>query len=190
MKCGSPLPDSRAEFCAICRRRMPLFDRGKALYIYTGSVKKTMYRFKYSNRREYAFFFAGEALRRYRRFLTQSPIDCIIPVPMHRGKLKARGYNQAEVFARELSVRLSIPVRTDLVRRVHYTRPLKGFDAEKRRKELAGAFRVSGDLSACRSVLLVDDIFTTGSTMEACSRVLMKAGIQEVYPLTVCIGEN
>jgi ComF family protein len=105
----------------------------------------------------------------------------LVPVPLHRSRLWWRGFNQAALVARELSRGLGIPSDAIVLSRTRRTPPLKGMTPLQRRKTVAGAFRVR-DKSAVagRTIILVDDVFTTGSTAEACARALKRAGAARV----------
>ena len=117
-------------------------------------------------------------------------IDEIMPVPLHPSRKRMRGYNQAEILAAELSIRTGIPLRNNALFRIKKTVPQKELDDEGRRRNLMGAFGVSTDWIPCRNVLLIDDIYTTGSTVERCAKMLKKAGVQNVYFLTISIGQG
>ena len=105
----------------------------------------------------------------------------LVPVPLHRTRLWARGFNQSALVARELSRRLGIPTDPFVLRRRKRTPPLKGMSQLQRRKAVAGAFRVAPGASlAGRTVILVDDVLTTGSTAESCARTLKRAGATRV----------
>ena len=112
----------------------------------------------------------------------------ILPVPMYRKKQKKRGYNQAEILAREVGKHLDIPVRTDLVRRIRNTKPQKDMTLQMRRKNLRDAFGVSSELTGCGNILLIDDIYTTGSTIDAIAKILKQRGAGKIYFLTACTG--
>ena len=190
MKCGSPIKNGQAEYCASCAGRVHKFRQSKAVYKYQGPMKQAMYRFKYSNRRCYARIFAKHAIMSHRDFFEKSGVEAIIPVPMYAKKQKKRGYNQAEVFARALGRELDLPVYSDIVRRDKNTVPMKQLNPIERRENLQNAFKLSENVVIFRKVLLIDDIYTTGATMDAVAEVLLSQGVGEVYSYCICVGEN
>ena len=127
-------------------------------------------------------------MRRHGKTLLGLGIDAMIPIPVHKKKLQKRGYNQAEVLAAALSDRLSIPVETELLVRAVNTEPQKRLDPEHREQNLKKAFQCTKKSVSYKKVLLVDDIYTTGATIEACTKCLQAAGIPEVYYTSVAIG--
>ena len=124
-KCGKPLEDQRREYCTDCMRKKHYFSQGKAVFVYQGEIRQSMYRFKYSNKREYADFYAKEAVRIYGDWIRRKQIEAIVPVPMYRWKEKGRGYNQAAVFARTLGEKMNLPVEKRMVKRIRNTTPQK-----------------------------------------------------------------
>lgn len=190
-RCGRPVDSDREEYCFDCSKQgLRSFVQGKSLFIYKGAIKETMYRFKYSNKREYGNFFASEVVKNYSKWIKQKEIQAIVPVPMYRKKKRIRGYNQAEVFAKALSAQTGIPVETNIVTRVRDTKPLKLLNPEERKNNLKNAFQGINNIVKYDYILLVDDIYTTGSTAEAVSRELLKMGAKEVCLLCICIGEG
>lgn len=193
MKCGKPLIRESAEYCEDCRRKHRSVKAGRAVFLYRKRMKDAMYRFKYSGRREYAEFFAEEAERRWGHWIKRVRPDLILPVPMYPAKKRKRGYNQAEDFADALGKRFSIPVSAKLIRRAKKTAPMKGLSESERRSNLAGAFEADTaqlqTLNLTR-ILLVDDIYTTGATIEATSKALLQAGEVEIFFLCICIGQG
>lgn len=211
MQCGRPLENSTGEFCYDCNRRPRIMNQknmsfvrtkenssfrgvpiaqGKSMYLYQGEIKTTMYRFKYSNRREYADFFAEQAVEKYGAWLRAKGVEVIVPVPMYRKKQRVRGYNQAEVFARALSRLTGIPVDTELVLRVKDTTPQKELNDLERKNNLKSAFQKTENIVQYGSILVVDDIYTTGSTAEAVADELIKMKTCQVYFLSICIGKG
>ncbi|MGN0342923.1 MAG: double zinc ribbon domain-containing protein [Roseburia sp.] len=187
-KCGKSLSDDRTEYCRDCSRKAHSFRAGRAVFSYEGRMRESLYRFKYANRREYGAFYGEQAAILYGSWIKRCGVEAVIPVPLHRKRRQKRGYNQAEIFARELADRVGLPVRTDLVSRVVNTRPQKELDVEQRRKNLKKAFTINRSIVQLRKVLLVDDIYTTGSTVDAVTQVLRDAGVEEIYVLCISIG--
>ena len=149
-----------------------------------------MYRFKYQNKREYADFYAAEAMQLYGKWLHERQVEVIVPIPMYTAKKRLRGYNQAEVFAEALGRESGIPVKKNLAERTRNTVPQKKLNDIDRKKNLKGAFKISQDIVKYKKVLLVDDIYTTGSTMDAVAGELRTAGIDKIYFLCISIGQG
>lgn len=189
MKCGKPVEEEE-EFCSDCARGERAFEQGRSLWIHRTPAADAVYRFKYHNRRCYGKIFAEELVREYRECLERWEIEEIIPVPLHRIRKRRRGYNQSEVLARELGKILKIPVGTEVVFRIRNTRPQKELDEKERVRNLKGAFGVSKKWKPCGNILVVDDIYTTGSTIHHVAGVLKKAGALKVYFLTISIGQG
>lgn len=186
--CGKALLDPGQEYCEDCRERKRSFQWNTALLSYHKAARQSVSRFKYENRREYADFYAEEIWKRYGGRLSAVRPQAVVPVPVHPSRLPKRGYNQAEVLAERLARKLSVPVRTDLLRRNRRTLAQKRLGAAERYRNLAEAFEAAREETALRRVLLVDDIYTTGATMESCSRILQGMGAEQVYGVTICAG--
>lgn len=187
-RCGKPLENERREYCTDCAGGKHVYRQGKAVFVYRDGIRQSMYRFKYANRREYAAFYAEEAAMLYERWVRRNQIEVIVPVPMFEGKMRRRGYNQAEVFARALGEKLDLPVDARIVRRVKNTVPQKELNDKERQHNLKNAFQLQADIVEYRQVLLVDDIYTTGSTMDAVSQILLAGGARNVYYICISIG--
>ncbi len=190
MKCGKPLTEERAEYCPDCRRRTYSFEKGRAAFVYDGVMRGSISRFKYHNRRKYADFYADEILKRYGRMLRSWQAEALIPVPIHKSRMRKRGFNQAALVAERMGERLGIPVEKDLLVRVKKTKAQKNLSDAERRENLKNAFQVSGNELKLKRVVLVDDIYTTGSTLDAGASVLREAGAEKVYFLSICIGRG
>jgi ComF family protein len=188
-KCGKMLR-TEAEYCGDCKTTKHFFVQNKAVYLYQGQMKPSMYHFKYGNRREYAKTFAQDAAKQYGDWIKRMGMEAIVPVPMYRGKERRRGYNQATVFAKELGKQMELPVYTDLVIRIRDTAPQKNLNQVQRKYNMKNAFKIKRNGVKLSHVLVVDDIYTTGSTMDGVAQVLLSAGVDEVYCLSVCIGKN
>lgn len=195
MHCGRPVLSDLVEYCFDCEKKKKRGDKdtffqGKSLLLYKGVVKQTMYRFKYSNKREYGTFFAELAMEQWGEWLFRCEIDAIVPVPMFRRKKRMRGYNQAEVFGRELAKYLRVPMDRNVVIRKKDTRPMKELNDIERENNLRNAFQIARDIVKYKKILLVDDIYTTGSTADEVSRVLLEAGVEKIYFLSICMGQG
>lgn len=187
-RCGKVLSDERKEYCTDCGKIQHSFEQGKAVFVYEGAMRQSMYRFKYSNKREYAEFFTQRTLLMYEGWIRRMGVEVIVPIPMYRGKVRRRGYNQAEVFAKALGRELNLPVETALVARMRDTRPQKELNDRQRRQNLKNAFQFTSNIVKYSRILLVDDIYTTGSTMDAVADVLLSAGVDKVYYICISIG--
>ena len=190
MKCGKQLENERTEFCSDCRKKRHYFSQGKAVFVYEGGIRQSMYRFKYSNKREYASFYAKEAAKNYGEWIKRKGIEVIIPVPMYYWKERERGYNQAAVFARKLGKLCDIPTQCRMVKRIRNTTPQKELNELERKANLKKAFQLVPNIVEYKKILLVDDIYTTGSTIDAVAEVLLLAGAEEVYFVCISIGDG
>lgn len=189
-RCGKPLDDERTEFCLDCGKRRHAYCQGKAVFVYQGNIRQSMYRFKYANRREYAAYYAREAAALYQDWVFKNQIEVIVPVPMYRWKKRRRGYNQAETFARALGRELGIPVDAGLVRRVRNTVPQKELNGGQRAANLKNAFQLAADIVKYKKILLVDDIYTTGATLDECSQAIKAVHSADIYFAAVCVGRG
>lgn len=189
MKCGKEIGSRDQEYCTDCIRRKKSFTRGFALLNYDSRAAVSMAAVKYHNKREYLDFYARAAALRFEKQFRQAGIQVIVPVPVHASRLKTRGFNQAAVLAEKLSAELGIPWE-ELLIRVKKTDPQKSLGSAERLKNLRGAFEAEQEAGKWERVLLVDDIYTTGSTAEICSRALLKTGVKQVFVFAVCIGHG
>ena len=188
-KCGKPV-NGDEEYCRDCSRRQHAFVRGRALLSYRGPVKLSLYRMKYGNRREYARVYGQTMAHRLGPWICQCGIGLIIPVPLHPSRKRKRGYNQAELIARELSKNLNLICASEILVRTRKTTPMKELNDEERRKNVERAFLVKENVVKYKKILLVDDIYTTGSTMESCAKALLAAGVQQVYGFALSSGRD
>lgn len=187
-KCGKELFREQAEYCFDCSRRKRSFESGAALLNYNEAAKKSMAAIKYRNKREFLDFYAEAMAYRFRPIIKNWYPDVLIPVPVHPSRRRKRGFNQAEELARRLSRILDIPIENRLLVRRRKTAPQRELNPQQRLANLQQAFAVNPGRPVPQRVVLVDDIYTTGSTMEVCSRVLKAAGVREIHFLVICIG--
>lgn len=194
-KCGKQVIGERTEYCYDCSRHTRTFDWGMALLQYNEAAKHSMAAVKYKNRREYLDFYAAAIDSRFRKNILRLQADALVPVPIHPSRRRQRGYNQAEELAARLSMLWGIPMDAGLIVRSKKTAPQRELNPAERLKNLQEAFtvnteRLGGRMGIPGSVVLIDDIYTTGSTIEACTRALKAAGVQRVYFVVICIGEG
>ncbi len=190
MQCGKPIKSHEKEFCADCETRHHLFDEGRAVFLYEKGVRLSMNRLKFYNHREYIPFYGECLFGLYREMAPSWNAQCLVPVPMHRKKRAIRGFDQAKLLADSLAMRCSLPVCDDLLIRTRFSESSRKLGRSDRRKNLRGIFRINPGIPVPESVILIDDIFTTGATMDEASRALRTAGVKRVYFLTVCIGRG
>ena len=190
MHCGKPMRSDTDEYCPDCRKHDSYLEQGLNLWKHREPASGALYRLKYHNKRNYGKVFARELVKQYAEDIRRWRIEEIIPVPLHPSRRRKRGFNQAETIARELSVLTGIPIRADVLFRIKKTSPQKSLGRKERQANLQGAFAVSGAWKARKNVLLIDDIYTTGATLERAAKMLRMAGAQNVYFLTVSIGQG
>ena len=186
VKCGKKLA-GEGELCTDCRGREHQFIRGRALYEYE-SAAPSVYRFKYGGRREYAEFFGEQMAEYLGDYVRDVNPDALIPVPLHRRRKLQRGYNQAQLLAQAVGERLGVPVCTDLLVRSKNTRPLKYQNYEERQNNLKKAFNVARNDVKLKKIILIDDIYTTGCTIDEAAKALEAVGVSEVYFVTLACG--
>ena len=191
-KCGKPLYSEEQEYCHDCETKLRSFEKGYPVFKYVSPIQDSIMTFKYRGRQEYAIFYGDEIYKRYRSEFQSDGIDLILPVPINKRKYTTRGYNQAELVASRLSQLTGIRVSSDLLIRRIDTKPQKELSVREREMNLRGAFtyspRVLKSLGDVDTVLLVDDIYTTGATMQACTEVCHSMGIDRVYCTYIAIG--
>lgn len=188
-KCGKPIRDYAKEYCFDCVGKQHVFEEGRSLWLHKEPVNQAIYAFKYKNRRIYGKIFGAEMAENYGDYLKRRRVDLIVSIPLHKKRRRIRGYNQAEILAKELSVRTGIPMETSVLKRIRETRPQKKLDDKGRRQNIRGAFAAAGAVQG-RRIVLIDDIYTTGSTLDEASRMLCRAGAEKVYFLTISIGQG
>ena len=142
-------------------------------------------------RQEYGDFFGEEMARLLGDFIGRVRPDVIVPVPLYRGKLRKRGYNQAACLARALGRSLELPVDEKLVKRVRNTAPMKHLNPTERQNNLKKAFIIGrNDVKLYDRIILVDDIYTTGTTLDEIAALLKEHGVSKVYCVTLACGSG
>jgi ComF family protein len=182
-RCGRELEDFRRG-CG-CRARLRAVTRIRSAAAYEGPLERALHRFKYEGWRALAPALAALLVERWPAPIEVTDPALVLAVPLHRRRLRERGYNQSLLLATEVRRRWALPAGPDRLVRLRDTPPQVGLDRPSRRQNVAGAFDWRGGDLAGRQVLLVDDVATTGSTLEACGRALKAAGAGRIEAVTV-----
>lgn len=208
MRCGKPIENSRVEYCNTCIKSPPAYlTKNKSVYVYEGGVKEAMYRLKYSHAAYVGKYLAGDLFDVTEQWVNSLGVKYIVPVPVSRKRLKKRGYNQADIIAgayvKSYNKKYS-KHRLELIypiKRAKNTLPQKELSADIRRKNLKKAFKL--DKSGVElermydyakkggNILLVDDIYTTGATLDTMAKLLLNGNFaNRVYSITLAIGRD
>lgn len=176
--CALPTPSGTT--CGHCLKDKPAFSRAHAAFAYAFPVDRLIQRLKYREHLALAPLFGGLVAAQLQGELP----DIWLPMPLHANRLRERGFNQAAEIARELAVRTDIPLRTGWAQRLRDTPPQAGLKREARKKNLRGAFACSGEVAGLH-IGIVDDVMTTGSTLDELAKILNAAGAREVSCVVV-----
>ncbi len=187
-KCGKQLYENEREYCGDCKKKVHAYDMGIAVFAYNDSIKKSIYDFKYKDMKVYARFYGKKMWEYGKAYLDLWQPQAIVPVPISEQRFRKRGYNQAELIGKELSKNSGIPMDCKILYRRKNTLPQKEVKRENRRKNLENAFHISGNVVKYKKIILVDDIYTTGSTIDECAKVLKAFGVEQVYFISLSIG--
>jgi len=186
--CGTPFASDQAGVhpCGECAKRRSPFTSARALGAYDGPLQEAIHQWKYEGRVTLTPLFGKWLAEGFARYWNPSLFDFLVPVPVHRQRLRERGFNQSLLLARELSFITGIPFRKRVLKKIKPTIPQVALSGIERRRGVKGSFQVpsKGEVHG-KSVLLIDDVFTTGATVRECSRVLKAAGAKRVDVLTL-----
>ncbi len=162
------------------------FDKSIAAYEYSPSVQELIHHFKYFGMHGLAKELGKKIGERIVQHNLTGEIDALVPVPLHAQRMRERGYNQAELLAEQVSELIGVPCLKDVLLRTRYTQPQAAMRREERRSNIQGAFAIkTGSTIDKARIALVDDVLTTGSTMNECAQVLRQAGAASVMSVTV-----
>ena len=192
--CVDSLPELKPPFCRVCAQpnapatchrcleSPPAFDGIRAPYEMEGTVKEAIHNMKYRGLKAAA----PELAELLANYLEEHPMpgDVLTPVPLHPRRLRSRGYNQSALLAKELSKKLGLDMNQSLLIRAKNNQPQVSASRDERRENVQGSFRCDGRADG-RTVILVDDVATTGSTLSACAAVLKAAGASSVWCLVL-----
>lgn len=178
-RCGKPMPVAVAE-CGACQKSPPAFDSVHTLYRYQPPVDQLVQQMKYNHKLHLARLFGKQLRNAAPAWIRQSgKPDLIIPVPLHRSRLRQRGFNQSIEIARATAKILGIKLELDRIRRIRKTDPQTELPLKQRKQNVRGAFEVNGSLDGL-SLVIVDDVITSGHTVGELARVLKRAGASKV----------
>lgn len=185
--CGIPFIGAGSDHqCGACLARPPYFDAAMARFLYEGAIRDMIHSFKYNQQTHLRYPLALLTLEGMDRILAGHDPHLIVPVPLHRSRLRQRGFNQAVLLGRVLSRHLSLPMLPDTLARTRPTEPQIKLSATERRLNVKGAFAVNRpDMVVGKRILLLDDVMTTGSTMDECAKELKNAGAEAVIAATI-----
>lgn len=185
--CGIPFIGTGDDHrCGSCLTNPPHFDTARAYFLYEGPIRDLIHSFKYNQKTHLRNPLALLTLEGLNSFLMSQDLHLIVPVPLHRSRLRQRGFNQAVLLGRVISSHLSLPIFPDALVRTRPTEPQIDLSAAERRINVKGAFTVfRPDRIAGKRILLLDDVMTTGSTMDECAKELKKAGADAVIAATI-----
>lgn len=175
---------SSSHLCGSCLKKPPYFSKVYAGCLFQGVSKEMIHRLKYRNQVILAESLSHIAINAFQKELTDYQPNLIIPVPLHLRKLRKRTYNQAIEIARPISRHLETPLDNKVLVRHKNTMPQQGLTADARRTNLRKAFFVMNSVKD-KKILLADDVMTTGETVRACSKALVKAGAKEVRVVVI-----
>jgi ComF family protein len=186
--CGMPFPDSTGldHLCENCLRKKPWYDFLKSPYIYSGPIMESIQKFKY-NAETHLASSLGHLLSSFvKEWIPNRKDFVIVPVPLHKKRLKERGFNQSLLLAKALASDLGNQLDYLSFIRKRYTQAQTGLKREARRKNVKDAFSIIDPANfKDKKILLVDDVFTTGYTLNECARILKKSGATQVICITL-----
>ncbi len=192
--CGKSLPSSYdGEFCAECMGREQLYRCGLSCVAYNEFSAEAIWKFKYHHMR-YIGRMMGAGMAELLKASYVDDVNLVIPVPIYNGKENIKGYNHSGILAEEIGRRCNKKVMKDFLVRKCSTQPLKDLSKEERILELQNVFEINANYAGLspinRKILLVDDIFTTGTTIKECCKVLKKHGYHDIIVMTFATGNR
>lgn len=184
--CGEPIAEENKQ-CKKCRRKNSVFKQHWSICKYEGVIKECIHLFKYNRRLGLNKVFSAlikDFIKTYQ--LPVEEIDCIAPVPLHKSRLREREFNQADLIAEDISKEFSIDLESNLIKRIRNTRSQVDLPKFARYKNVKDAFALNALFSVeGKNLLLVDDVMTTGATLEEAANILKKNGAKDIYALTL-----
>lgn len=187
VKCGKPTDAGYDKpFCMYCTKNITSIDGVVSPFLYEGALRESVLRFKFSNKPYYAATYAHFIAKRLEEYKLTSAFDAIVPVPIGKKRLASRGYNQTLITAKYLSKFTGKPV-LDILKKIKDTPPQSTLKISERKTNLKDAIVLKKNAPTVKRVLLIDDVYTTGTTAKTCATVLHKGGIPRVLVSTVAM---
>lgn len=194
--CGHPvnLSNEAKHICPSCKPGQFKFATHRAAFVYNDVIKELIHNIKFRGEKQAATGLGNllaEEVQKWDISLNEEFLnaDCIVPVPLHPSKKRMRGFNQSAVLAVALSKFLNIPIYEDMLKRIIKTVPQSGLSPYARRQNLIGAFTYNRKrYKVPKKIILIDDIFTSGATMDACTEVFIKNGVGCVVGISLAIA--
>jgi len=181
--CGKPLVSEASITCADCIVDKPIFKMARSPGLYEGVLRVAINLFKYYGIKRLSKPLSGMM---FTLLDNKHPVDVIIPVPLYKKRLRQRGFNQSALFAKHLANHIGTPLFLNCLIKIRDTMPQVGLNAKERKKNIKNSFAViSREFIQGKNIMLVDDVFTTGATVRECSKLLKKAGAENIYALTL-----
>ena len=188
ISCALPLAEDINEnvLCGSCIKKSPTFDYCYSLFRYEDKIISLVHQLKFAEKISYARTIGEMLVTRLQAEirLTKEKPECLLPVPLHKARLRQRGFNQSIEIVRVVAKKLDIPIEYDAVKRQRSTVTQTGLNAKQRQQNIRGAFRVTAEINV-KHVLIVDDVMTTGSTVNELARVLKKNKVERVGVLCI-----
>lgn len=190
-KCGKPLePMYLPQKCPDCIQNVHYFTKGFSCVEYDDKIKKLVYDLKYYKKRYLAYHMAEMMTARFVKLGWDKP-DVIIPIPLHPRKERERGFNQSSLIAKYVGELIDVPVECKIILRTRETETQNKLNKEERKENLKNAFQmIENQKFTNKKILILDDIYTTGSTIDACAKELGKAKPKEIKFMTFATGRN
>ncbi len=187
IKCGRTVDEDADSVCNDCRNIQYKFVRNMSVFYYDDFVRHLIFKFKYG-KGVYVGNKLGEIMSNYFFDNYIKNIDLIIPIPLHKSKQRARGFNQALILSKHISKKTGIPLSEKGLIRIKNTRPQSKLSISQRQKNLKDAFQINKTLNIQnKNILLIDDIFTSGSTINNCTKILHENGAKDVFSFTLSV---
>ena len=193
IRCSKAVDEDEV-LCSDCKRTEHIYKQGYAVWKYDKVSKTLIMKLKYYGVKDIAGYISAEMSYHSRNLIKKWNPEVLIPVPLHISRYRKRGFNQAELIAKGIGNIYDIPVADDALIRNHKTHVQKHLNNEDRYINLKEAFAADPSklkkYGRIRSAVIVDDIYTTGSTIDGCAAALKTCGIENVYFLCACIGDG